>query len=269
MVYRELFNLRLKLLLWAIVFFGAALFYLASNTLFGPMPVTIYQENGQEMYNTLFGGWLKIMIIITPALAVFGAADVISEEVGKGTLSFLLTRPFSRTRIYITKVLLNTGVLLACATFSSLLVLLVDQLPRQVLILRWTTSPCGDNAYCSGWTGGNGLEPSRPAELIPSLVALGVILSAAILIVFGTGLLSIFTRSFIQTIATVLPLALLVYLVLTRNGPFARVSQYAPTEAELLSWTDTPARLLWLEGLVFLSGIVFLGGLVAFRRKEF
>lgn len=268
MIYRELFNLRLKLLLWVIVFFGGALFFLATNTLSGPMAVAIYPDNDQERYNTLFGGWLKVMTIITPALTLFGAADIISEEVGKGTLSFLLTRPFSRTRIYITKILLNTGVFLACAILSSLVVLLVDQLPRQVLISRWTTSPCGENAYCSGWSGGN-LEPSRPSDIVPALAALGIILGAAVLLVFGTGLLSILTRSFIQTIITALLPALLLNLLLTRDSPLARVNQYGPTDAVPLNWNDLPQSLLWLAVLVCLSGVVFLGGLITFRWKEF
>ncbi len=269
MVYRELFNLRIKATFWVIVYLGSMILYLVSHTFYGPMPVSLYLDNGVEMYNTLFGGWLKVLVLITPALALLGAPEAISEEVGKGTLSFLLTRPFTRTRIYTTKILLSAAIFLIGGTISSLIVLLVDQLPRQVLILRWTTSPCGDNSYCSGWISSSNLEPSRPAEILPSLIATAVVLIGGTLIVFATGLLSIYTRNVIQTILAALPVVLLVGLVLNGNGPFARVNQFAPMEAELLRWSDTIPRLFWLMGLGIVSMIIFGGGLLAFNRREF
>lgn len=232
------------------------------------MTVSIYQQDGQDIYNTLFGGWLTILIMLTPAMALLGAIDLISEETGKGTISFLLTRPLTRSRIYATKILLSTASLVAIAGISSLIVLLVDQLPHQVLILRWTTNPCGDNAYCSGWNGG-GLETGRPAELIPALAAVGIILVIGGLIVCSVGLLSIFTRSMLQTTAAAAPLLLITYLVLNGIGPFARVSQYQPMQTELLQYVDLDHRLSWMTVLSIASIIVFFAGLLAFNRKEF
>lgn len=268
MVYREWFSLRLKLLLWGVAYGGGMLVFLFASAWPNPMTVTIYQQAGQDVYNTLFGGWLTIIIVLTPVLALLGSIDLISEENGKGTLSFLLTRPLTRTRIYTTKILLSTGTLVAVCGLSSLLVLLVDQLPRRVLVSRWTTAPCGENAYCSGWSNGV-LEVSRPAELIPALTALGIILAAGTLLICATGLLSIFTRSMLQNAITAATPVLIIYLVLNANGPFARTSQFAPMQTELLNWAELGQRLGWMVGLSGGAVIVFLAGLIAFNRKEF
>ena len=60
-------------------------------------------------YETLFEKWLTPSLIVTVMVATLAGVDVVAEEKDRGTLSFLLTRPLKRTRIYAIKILVNLG----------------------------------------------------------------------------------------------------------------------------------------------------------------
>jgi ABC-type transport system involved in multi-copper enzyme maturation permease subunit len=106
MLYREWLGARLKILVISAMFAATLLIMLVvwlslkSNSLRTPF------------YNT----WSSISIFLTLTSAIFCSLDLISEEVNKGTISFLLSRPVSRTRLFLTK--FGMGIFVLFITYS-------------------------------------------------------------------------------------------------------------------------------------------------------
>lgn len=64
------------------------------------------------------------VFVLLPLAALLGAS-LISEELNRGTVFFLLSRPVSRTRLLLTKYAVCAGVLLMAAVLGAVLVVLV------------------------------------------------------------------------------------------------------------------------------------------------
>lgn len=193
---------------------------------------SFFQENAPM---ALYYDWLLALLLITPFAAVLGGADVVSEEVDKGTLSFLLTRPVSRTRIYSSKILINCAALAVAIALPSIPVLIYDQLQRK-------TIPLG--------TG---------------LVAMGVVIMSGVAVICLGGLLSVYTRNVMQTLGATIFAGLLIFFGLTVL--YEKVSR---TSLIWLNWTvSSPAFALVAPLLLAIAWGLYLAGRDAFIRKEF
>ncbi len=269
MIYREWFNLRLKLAAWLAIYGGWAVVFLSVNVLRNPMYVNIYGSGDSEIYTTLFNKWLENIAVMTPVLALLGGVDLISEEKNKGTISFMLTRPLSRTWIYITKVLLNTGVLVSVIALISLIVLVVDRLPRTVEMSVYNVPPCRPDTYC------NVSATSRPIDFVSALIGLVLILLVGIVVVFNAAFLSIYCRNILQTVAAATPVVVLSYVFLLGAGN--RETYYSNTIigsrgqifTSNLIVADMRFLLSWSTVFAIVSIGLLIWGIVVFNREEF
>ncbi|NWJ95729.1 MAG: ABC transporter permease [Chloroflexi bacterium] len=178
----------------------------------------------------LFISWINFSGFITLIAALFGGVDLVSDEVDKNTLSFLLTKPISRTRIYLTKLLLNVVGLTLIFGLSSGVVLFIDQ-----------------------------LQPQR-VNLLEALGDMLSVLTAAIIVIFLSGLISVFTRNTLQTIAV----AVAILLGVSLSGAFV-ISKVA----SLLTPTVEVGVTIGILGAIGLLCGLFWSGLIAFNHKEF
>ena len=115
MVYKEWLTVRYKMLL-----------ALVTYTLLGVLSVIAWTTAWKT---SLMGIWLPVSLAGTCFMGALGGVDLISEEKDKGTISFLLTRPVSRARIYTTKIGLNVIGLASVYGLLTLIVLGLSYLP--------------------------------------------------------------------------------------------------------------------------------------------
>lgn len=271
MVYREWFYLKYKVLAWLIVYAGWAVIFLFLHVWPNQMYVFFGDWGNFDVYDTLFNKWLASIALMTPVLALIGGVDLVSEERNKNTLSFLLTQPISRTRIYVTKVLLNGGGFTGIIALSSLLILLVDQLPRTINVVSYI--PCNNDAksLCTAITPG----PGRPIELDWAIMGLALVLLFGVFIVFITGLFSIRCRNVIQTIGAASPVVVVVYMYILGAGNKAThdgitIGRGAgPIFESNLIVVDNNLLLTWLIALAILCFGLFFLGVKVFNRAEF
>lgn len=103
MFYKELLNMRLKLAIWALCY---GLIIWGFKNVMDFVRIGGYSESTSGS-NPAFEGAQIICFLLTLILPILGGADLIAGETEKGTISFLLSRPISRTQIYTGKLLLN------------------------------------------------------------------------------------------------------------------------------------------------------------------
>ncbi|MEI6043681.1 MAG: ABC transporter permease subunit [Chloroflexota bacterium] len=250
MLYKEWLSMREKAYLWLGIYAGLILLTLivwSPNERFGPFTLyTVYGNlNDLDFISftiPLFVEWLSFSASVTWIAALFGGADMISDELDKGTLSFLLTKPLSRARIYTTKMLLNVAGLTLMFGLSSGVVFVIDR-----------------------------FQP-HPVGLWQAFVWSLLIWVVGVTIILLSGLISVFTRNVLQTIALTVAIpagfglmgsiALSVlsslFIFLAERNIFLPIDMNSNL---LLVWS-TPA-------LVILACGFFWGGIVAFKRKEF
>lgn len=97
---------------------GAALLYFL--LVFGYYLLCVLHIAGQSINEFSQGALLFTLYLLWPLFAIFDGAGLISQEVGTGTLSFLLALPGSRSRVWLVKVLVGFGILVACVVASAL-----------------------------------------------------------------------------------------------------------------------------------------------------
>jgi len=276
MWYKEWRLVRYKLVLWLLGFGFLTLAYLSQFLFFRRFEMLIYPGNGQDNYTTLFENWLKEIWNYLPILAILGGIDLISEEVGHHSISFLLSKPISRCRIYLSKISLNSLIFGGAIGLWSLVVLVIDRLPRSVDSQKWTVVKEGAEVY--GGILGNGVTTSHPAELFPAFfsIVLMVLLGSTITAMFG--LISIFTRSVIQTLLfSVLPLGALLfgfyelgkYINIPPEVMVGGKISFVPIEEVPLVAGIVEGRLIGIGIVTVLAGILVGVGLFFFQRKEF
>lgn len=271
MFFREWFGLRLKLATWAAIYGGWAVVFLFIHVWPNQMSVFIGHWGDLDVYDTLFNKWLASIALMTPVLAILGGVDLVSEERNKNTLSFLLTQPVSRTRIYVTKLLLNSGIFMAIIALSSLFILVVDRLPRTVNMVSYLPCATDPKSLCTDISPGL----SRPIELDLALMGLGLILLFGLLILFITGLFSIRCRNFMQTIGAASPIVVVIYLYelgagnkVTHNGMTIGRGFGAIFESNQIV-ADSDIMTFWLIALALICCGLFFAGVTVFNRTEF
>ncbi len=276
MLYKEWRLVRYKFLLWFLGFGFITMSYLFQFLVLRRFEMLVYPWNGKENYTNLFEYWLNQSWNYIPILAVLGGIDLISEETGRGTLSFLLAKPLARTRLYLTKVGLNSLVLSGVIGLWSLVVLLMDQLPHTVDISKWNSVSDGTATYFGMPHIGTG--PAHPAELFPALLSVLMVVLLCSAIAAMVGLFSIFTRNVLQTLAiSILPLGLLMFgfvqlgkefnsqvNIRTEGGMTGNPIGEIPLVAG--AWEG---RLVGVVLLAVLAGLCIGSGVFLFQRKKF
>lgn len=225
MLYKEWTTVRLKFYL-ALLIYGVVALIL--STVWLPL-------NWGYTGVKLFELWLTIGLLVSFFTAILGGVDLVSDEVDKGTLSFLLTRPIARTRIYSTKIGLNIAAFGVAFLGSSAVMLVIDR-----------------------------LQPS-PVDLAEALGYTGLILMGGIGLICLTGLISIFTGSVMRTMAFTI---LLVLLIVTGVAWLSFYILLRFRVAQILVW---PWQIWPLVSLLLAAtaAFTFLLGRITFARKEF
>ncbi len=242
MLYKEWTSVRFKFYLWAAIYGALVLSLLTFWSPWSRFGNSWYKLGYPLFIQPVYLDWLNFSSVVIILTALLGGVDMISDELDKGTLSFLLTRPITRRRIYTTKILINLLGLGAIYGLSSAVMLTFDQLqPKSVNLLE-----------------GLGL----------TLVVYAI---GAILICLA-GLISVFTRNALQTISLtiaipfslVILVALNLYTILPFIGTFTGTElKFQPNLSAEMSLT-----LLAIAMIGTIAGL-FWSGLVAFSRKEF
>lgn len=231
MLYKEWVSARPRMLTWLMVYGMLALALVISRqTLIETgVPGREYTYNINPIYRT----WLTISLLLTLVAALFGGAENISDEVDRGTLSFLLTRPVSRKQIYTTKILMNIAGLVATFIPCSLIVFVVDR-----------------------------FQPF-PIPLWEGLGFTLLWLASGITLICLGGLVSIFTHNALQTVAFTIAIPVIAATVITFGLYYLNiVGIYLQLSPEWITG-------LSLAGMTGLSAGLFWAGLKAFSRKQF
>lgn len=272
MIYREWFSLRFKLLAWLAIYGGWAILFLIENVWFTPWRTRFFfqDQNGHQIYQSLFDQWLSNIAMITPVLALLGGVDLFSEEKSKQTISFLLTHPISRVRIYSLKLLLTGGVLVSVISLTSLIVLIGDRIPKSVYNSQFTLDACQPFEECFS----PGL--SQPVDLLPALTGLLLILLVAALVIFNAGVMSIYCHSILKTGIAAAPVLFLCYTLLYGGGRLVVYNSDGmlgiATGQIFTPWfivADISLLLSWSVLLLACCTGVFIIGSVVFNRKSF
>jgi ABC-type transport system involved in multi-copper enzyme maturation permease subunit len=250
MLYKEWTTVRTKFLIWLVIYVGGAATFLVLRSK-GAIPAS----------NDIFQIWASTSLAITLVVAALGGIDVVAEEKASGTLSFLLTRPISRTRIYATKVSLNLATLAMSFVPVSLIMLLIDQLyPARIQQVWSEVQPCGEDQWCTivHFEEGYTLHSTAIAGGLTTVVLL--LLIAAVVVCLSS-LVSIFASNTLQAIFVSIPV-LALFLVLTSADMYRSYEYY-------LNGSFSGQYAAYLLLIVAIGSLSFGAGLVAFKRKEF
>ncbi|MBN9391762.1 MAG: ABC transporter permease subunit [Chloroflexi bacterium] len=245
MLYKEWILVRKKLIfLVAIYGLGA----LGMATMGAPR---YYDENPVKPFFT----WLLMAQAITFAAAILGGADSFAEETDKGTMGFLLTHPVGRARIYLIKLALNCGAFIVALLTSSLVMFLVDQLPRNHVVYTYTYNNCGiEQGQVSG------SAPNQITSLPEAFTGVISNLLIGITLLCLAMLISIYARTTVNAIMfTIIAILLLALSIILFNGNFSRRSIDFST---VVSFQLVPYFLPLLV-------VLFVAGLVSFKFREF
>jgi ABC-2 type transport system permease protein len=230
MLYKEWITVRQKFAMWLGLY--GLMAFLEVAVFSRPSPGTIYvnSANFVPMYNT----WLMLSTLLTVFTSMIGGLDVLAEEVDRGTISFLLTRPVSRTRIYTSKILMNIGALGVALGLSSTAMWIIDRLSLNPIKF---------------WEAAGG-------SLLVFLMGAGIICLS--------GLVAIFARNVLQTLAFTLAVVVLTIAACAYVNYF--ISQLHLERK--LDLVFNPALGLAVF-LVVVPPALFATGLFFFKRKEF
>lgn len=208
---------------------------------------------------SLFYSWLTLNLIITLAAGVLAGAGLISEETGNETISFLLTRPLSRFRIYAGKILVNVLALVAAFGLVNGLMLGLSSLDPRHHDAAWTVPT---------------FQAGEPGMVIQTLLM-------GITVVCLGGLLSIFIHNLmvgviVNVIMTLIgfqfyiififKIVLKEVIVIDRVDPDGTVRFSVPQVMQVSQSSWNLSMVLFLTGLIV---VLFWLGKTAFARKEF
>ncbi len=235
MWYKEWLTVRHKLILMTAIY-----------TLIGASVILIFGQYRSRFNEGLYDYWLSIASIATVFLGMLGGLDAFSDEVDKNTLSFLLTRPISRANIFRSKIWLYGLVMSFVFFFFNFLMLLLSHL-----------------TYQNTWT-----------DLYnPPTIEFSSIFAANSLVLLGgwsgltlSALVSIFTRSAMQTLFVTLVIAMVIFPVFfIINGlVFSSLVSIGVTRMGNLT-----SFLAMLIPEILLVGGLYRAGFVSFKRRVF
>jgi hypothetical protein len=246
MLYKEWTSVRTKFLIWLVLYAGVLGWYL----------VWRHQRLELEL-NTdpIFLYWMQTSWSVTILVAALGGVDVVAGEKSSGTLSFIMTRPISRTRIYISKIGLNVATLAAVFIPINLVALADDQVqPTRILVIELVSNTM------VRW---NGIV-YQSYDVVQGLELVGFTMLYGITIICLTSLVSIFAPNIMRAIFFTIPV-LGIFIWFTSNMVMDTTPNYKDLMITWFGGMNLHNSLL----LLLLAASFFGGGLVAFKRKEF
>jgi len=242
MLYKEWRLVRLKMLMLAGIYIAIGLV------------VYVIQPNVVIRYNDppMLSYWFIFSVLATLGAAVFCGVDIIADEKSSGTLGFLLARPISRTRIYMTKILLNLGGLAVVFLVSSAIMFIINTIPRNVTLVEYRLI---DGV----------IKTTPPVQIFASTVGFEEALTKTFWILMQgscficiSGIISIFTRSMLESLSLNIVAAIIFGFILGMINT-------APFQLDAGHRTE----LIAIASLAVLTVGVFTSGLFIFQRKEF
>ncbi|MEJ7842404.1 MAG: ABC transporter permease [Rubrobacter sp.] len=247
MIARELRGARWKLIIAAVGAVPAVLIvaaYLPPYETTGRIVERFTDEAALGHILNVYGGGGVALAL----LAILLGALTVAEEVGRGTIYLLLSKPISRTRVLLTKYAISAGILLSAAVFG-----------HAVLIVA---------AVARGYP--PGLLSAYGAVLSTALMWLGSLSVLGMAIIF-----SVLCRHALVSAAATFVAAYLILYVLPGYAELIVPYDILERVAPLYSWTS--AALYAGDGLALLNFIacfavaaVLLATLLwLFRRKAF
>ncbi|HEX2911407.1 MAG TPA: ABC transporter permease subunit [Chloroflexia bacterium] len=189
--------------------------------------------------HSLFYDWLWTCCGITVLTGILAGVDLVSEEIDKNTLSFLLTRPISREHIYRTKLGINAAAIAATFILSSLFVLWVDQLG------------------------------SHPINLTTGLIGVIAVVLEALTMTCLSGLISIFARNTVSSMVIALATVTAGFFLLIVATNFLQVVATDLLQIYPLRLEGPGGYGLVIIIMALVGAVLYLAGLTAFRRREF
>ena len=244
MWYKEWLAMRPKIGL------GLAVYALLGLTsYFGWIPT----DKGQSY--AMFNIWIPISLVGLVTLAILHGVDLVADEKDKGTISFLLTRPLGRGRIFTTKVLINLIGLTSCYVLASVLMTVIQFIPRTFPHNHyWFNTTIGKTVFLVDY-----YFTGEHLSLNECLTYALLITTTGISVLALTALISVYARAVIPAIMV----SFLVLLVVTFSL-FLTTFRYNEFDGH------QPEQFLVCVPLeLALIGGFYLIGLVAFKRKEF
>ncbi len=244
MLYKELHQATRK-------FFPILLGYILVGLLFS----TLLSPSRTASNNSIFHNWIIATLFLTMGAAILGGSDIIAEETGKNTLSFLLTRPVSRTNIYAIKFLVSATFLSVILLGTSLVMFLVEQLPQR---------------YQSGWTppGGDTVYKFVYPDKMPAgeaFTCIAVILGIGLAVLALTTLISIFSRSALHAIVTTILIAFGLIAFYAFSDLFLQISYRVNRVFDIYNGLGFWDFFVLLD----LAAVLYITGLKIFKAKEF
>lgn len=119
MLYKELRAVGFKMMTLVAVYGCVCLTLILSRLPF---------QMGSSGNGSVLDIWFGVIAGLITFSGILGGNDLIAEEKGTGTLSFLLTKPISRSRIYANKIGVNLAVITVPFILATLPVLATDVL---------------------------------------------------------------------------------------------------------------------------------------------
>ncbi len=199
--------------------------------------VLIYQVISRPenlTYLALFDSWYQIGAFVTLFMAVLASADAFSEEFGKNTLSFIMSRPLSRNYLYSRKII--NAILLVTLPIAIIGISLI------LLDLIFF---------------------SKGSLFIIDLMGLLFLLSLAITIVCLGMLVSLFTSNSLVSLILTLGIAGIALIIGTQSGwQLTSIIVFLTLNGASHNLEIFP--ILWGLNLA-----LYFGGLIVFSRRQF
>jgi len=241
MLYKEWLTVRIKVLMLAAIY-----------TLIG---VFVYITQPTVVNNCctvpMLRHWFNYSFLVTMGAAILCGVEIFADEKSSGTLGFLLTRPITRRRIFMTKILLNLCALAVVFLVSSAVLFIINSIPRSITLEQYQ--------FIDGV-----ITTDPPVQIFADTVgfeeALARTLSTlmeGLCFVCISGIISLFARSLLESLTFNILAGIIFGLVVnSMHVPFYFVA-------------NSQNELFIFLGLAVLAVGVFAAGLFIFQRKEF
>jgi ABC-type transport system involved in multi-copper enzyme maturation permease subunit len=256
MWYKEWLSVRIKFLMFLTIFGTLAVLF---ATAFAPNTIYNGLDNG-----SIFMRWIGVAFLLAVGAGILGGVDIIASEREQNTITFLLARPINRFKIYASKLGINALTLLMVFLPVNLLMLLVDNLPRQLAIMK-TTSVLGV-VGCSGAVNltqtGTVAATITPANIGLPLIIVGALLGVTVMCI--TGLTSIFASNIVHgMLLSLIGISVSLWIFSTVG------TRLTGNYFSAYNLTEVGSARSNIMLLIVYSLIVFGAGAFLFRRKEF
>lgn len=246
MFYKEWLVARPKFVLILLAFVLAAGF-IAS--------VSLLTDTSTQL--SLFHIWLNFSMALAMGAGIMGSVDSVAAERNSNTLSFLMSRSVSRTKIYLSKLGVNALWVATAFGTTSFFMLMVDQIPRLASSYETTIGPCRFMSIEF-----LGYVQANSTPIWTGLFQIGT----AIMISFGVLTIGMLVSIFSQNVSISLMFTILSVFSVYVAGAILGSLLFGLDTGNYFSLEKLP---ITFTSVTVFTAIVLVIGLMIFRRKEF